>query len=88
MEQTPQEGFNPSTLPDANFDNTPRELFGQIMQIMSGHGHIGEYYLTFVHSESLWCMCTDEVCDPTLQTRDHILYTCPRYEPHRHLINN
>ena len=55
---------------------------------MTGHGFLGEYYLNFVHSESPWCPCTDEVLNPTLQTRDHILYVCPRYEPYRHLIDN
>ena len=78
----------PSTTPDSDFDNTPREIFGRITQILSGHGYIGEYYLNFVHSESPWCPCTDEVLNPTLQTRDHILYECPRYEAHRHLIDN
>ena len=78
----------PSTSPDSDFDNILREIFGRITQIISGHGYLGEYYLNFVHYESLWCPCTDKVSNPTLQTRDHVLYECPSYEAHRHLIDN
>ena len=78
----------PSTTPDMPFDSTPREIFGRITQIISRHGYLGEYYLTFVHSESPWCSCTDEVSNPVLQTREHILYECPKHVQYRHLIND
>ena len=79
---------SPSMSPDAAFETTPREIFGRITQISSRHGYLGEYYLNFVFSESPWCSCADEVSNPTLQTREHILYDCPRYADHRYLIND
>jgi len=39
-----------------------------------------------VPSESPWCLCTDEVADPTLQTRDHIIFHYPHYEHHCHIL--
>ena len=78
----------PSVSPDAAFEATPREIFGRITQISSRHGYLGEYYLNFVSSETPWCSCADEVSNPILQTREHILYDCPRYADHRHLIND
>jgi len=67
----------PSTKVTTHFRNTPREVFGQITQLLTGHGYIGEYYMRFVPSESPWCPCTDEVYHPTLQTRDHLIFHCP-----------
>ena len=78
----------PSMTPDMPFESTPREIFRRITQIISRHGYLGEYYLTFVHSESPWCSCTDEISNPVLQTREHILYECPKYDHHRYLIND
>ena len=42
---------------------------------------MGEYYQRHVPSEDVSCPCGASV-----QTRDHILRDCPRYDAHRHLI--
>ena len=76
----------PSTSVSPIFRSTPREVFGRLTQCLTGHGYIGEYYMRVVPSESPWCLCTDEVADPTLQTRDHIIFHCPRYDHHRHIL--
>lgn len=55
-----------------------RELFGRLMQCRTGHGYIGEYYQQFHINESIDCPCGEE-----LQTREHILRECPRYEESR-----
>lgn len=76
----------PSIAPNAIFRSTPRELFGRVAQTVTGHGYTGEYYQRFVPSESPWCPCSDEVTDPILQTRQHIICECPRYEPFRNIL--
>jgi len=77
----------PSIAPNAIFRSTPRELFGRVVQTLTGHGFTGEYYQRFVPTESPWCACSDEVTDPTLQTRQHIiLCECPRYEAYRNIL--
>ena len=76
----------PSIAPNKIFKNTPRELFGRVIQTVTGHGYTGEYYQHFVPTESPWCTCTDEVTDPTLQTRHHIICECSRYEAFRNIL--
>ncbi|KAJ3760018.1 hypothetical protein EV360DRAFT_23610, partial [Lentinula raphanica] len=44
----------------------------------TGHGFIGEYYKKFVPTKNVDCPCGEE-----LQTREHILRQCPRYEDFR-----
>ncbi|KAJ3831292.1 hypothetical protein F5878DRAFT_549730 [Lentinula raphanica] len=51
------------------------------MQCRSGHGFIGEYYSKFVPSKNVDCPCGAE-----LQTREHILRECPRYEDFRYVL--
>ncbi|KAF5317465.1 hypothetical protein D9758_018045 [Tetrapyrgos nigripes] len=58
-----------------------REVFGRITQCRTGHGFIGEYYKRFIPDENVDCHCGE-----ALQTRDHILCSCPFYEPHRDLL--
>ena len=60
-----------------------RELFGRLLQCRTGHNYSGEYYARFVPSESIDCPCGEP-----LQTREHILRDCPRYEPHRHTLRD
>jgi len=69
----------PSITPNAIFRSTPRELFGRAVQTLTGHGFTGEYYQCFVPTESPWCSCSEEVTDPILQTRQHIICECPCY---------
>ena len=76
----------PSIAPNAIFRSTPRELFGRVVQTLTGHGFTGEYYQRFVPSESPWCSYSDEVTDPILQTRQHIICDCPRYEAYRNIL--
>ena len=73
----------PSTTVSPTFKHTPRELFGRLTQLLTGHGYIGDFYQRFIPSESPWCTCTDEVTSPTLQTREHIIFQCPHYANHR-----
>ncbi|KAJ3862450.1 hypothetical protein EV359DRAFT_12033, partial [Lentinula novae-zelandiae] len=47
----------------------------------TGHAYAGEYYSQFVPNENVNCPCGEE-----LQTREHILRACPRYEDHRHIL--
>ncbi|EJD47861.1 hypothetical protein AURDEDRAFT_61486, partial [Auricularia subglabra TFB-10046 SS5] len=44
-----------------------------------GHAFMGEYYQRHVPSEDVACPCGKH-----LQTRDHILLDCERYDEHRH----
>ncbi|KAJ3911150.1 hypothetical protein F5877DRAFT_27701, partial [Lentinula edodes] len=59
----------PSLKPTARLKDTPRELFGRLMQCPSrtGHAYIGEYYSQFVPNENVNCPCGEE-----LQTCEHI----------------
>ena len=61
----------PLIAPNAIFRSTPHELFGRVVQTLTGQGYTGEYYqrFKFVPTESPWCSCSDEVTDPILQTR-------------------
>ena len=43
-------------------------------------------YQRFIPTESPWCSCSDEVTDPILQTRQHIICDCPRYEAFRNIL--
>ncbi|KII85276.1 hypothetical protein PLICRDRAFT_70422, partial [Plicaturopsis crispa FD-325 SS-3] len=47
----------------------------------TGHAFIGEYYADFVPTEQIACPCGEP-----FQSRDHILATCPLYNPHRHYL--
>ncbi|KAF7350488.1 RnaseH domain transposon factor [Mycena venus] len=75
--------FPPSMKPTTHFTSLKREVFGRVTQCRIGHCFSGEYYNRFVPSENVNCPCGEE-----LQTREHILRTCPRYEDHRHLLRS
>ena len=75
-----------SIAPNKVFKNTSRELFGRVVQTVTGHSYTGEYYQCFVPTESPWCTCIDETSDPTLQTRHHIICECPHYEAFRNIL--
>ncbi|KAJ3735324.1 hypothetical protein DFJ43DRAFT_983626, partial [Lentinula guzmanii] len=47
----------------------------------TGHAFTGKYYSKFVPNENVDCPCREP-----LQTREHILRECPRYEDHRHIL--
>ena len=73
--------FPPSLKHTKHFD-TQREVFGRLVQCRTGHAFIGEYYKQFVPDENVDCPCGE-----ALQTREHILCDCPRYQPHRHILS-
>ena len=75
-------------IPQQQFRSMPRELFGRITQIATGHGYFGEYYQRFVPSCSPYCVCTDPTSPPIVETREHILFDCPRYAMHRPILKN
>ncbi|KZT64189.1 hypothetical protein DAEQUDRAFT_679008 [Daedalea quercina L-15889] len=68
----------PTDRPRKHFRELKREVFGRVTQCRTGHGHFGEYYHHHVPTEPEDCPC-----GAPLQTRQHILRDCPRYEPHR-----
>ncbi|KAJ4495949.1 hypothetical protein C8J55DRAFT_400700, partial [Lentinula edodes] len=47
----------------------------------TGHAFLGEYYAQFVPGENINCPCGED-----LQTREHILRACPRYDNFRHIL--
>ena len=60
----------------------PRHVHTRIIQTITGHGFIGEYYSRFLPDIPAECPC--ETTDT--QTRSHILTDCPLLEEHRHLL--
>jgi ribonuclease HI len=63
------------------FIKTKREVFGRLIQCRTGHGFLGEYYKQFVPDENVDCPCGEP-----FQTREHILRDCPKYQTHRHIL--
>ncbi|KAJ1308145.1 hypothetical protein OPQ81_003863 [Rhizoctonia solani] len=57
-------------------------IHSRLIQLISGHSFMGEYYLHFVPSEPVKCPCGEA----SIQTCDHILIDCLLYnEARRHL---
>ena len=75
--------FPPSTRPTPRFLmlGDKREVFGRLTQCRTGHGYTGEFYRRFVPDESSDCPCGEP-----LQTREHIIRDCARYEAHRDVL--
>ncbi|KAF8828234.1 hypothetical protein HHX47_DHR4000457 [Lentinula edodes] len=71
----------PSLKPTKRLKETPREVFGRLTQCRTGHAFLGEYYAQFVPGENINCPCGED-----LQTREHILRACPRYDNFRHIL--
>ena len=69
----------PSLRPPPHFCDLPRHLYGLVTQCRLGHAFMGEYYQRHVPTEDVACPCGKH-----LQTRDHILLDCERYDDHRH----
>ena len=68
----------PSLQPPPHFKQLPRRLYGLVTQVRLGHAFMGEYYQRHVPSEDVACPCGHH-----LQTRDHILRDCERYDEYR-----
>ena len=61
--------------------NLPRKIFGLVLQCRTGHAFMGEYAAHHRPGEDVSCPC-----GAGLQSRDHILQSCPRYEDSRHIL--
>jgi ribonuclease HI len=74
----------PSKQPPPHFYSLSRELYGRVTQSRTGHAFVGEYYQKMnIRDEPTACPC-----GAPLQTREHILFDCPRYLLHRKHIRN
>ncbi|KAE9382790.1 hypothetical protein BT96DRAFT_794553, partial [Gymnopus androsaceus JB14] len=47
----------------------------------TGHAYLGEYYSKFVPLKNIDCPCGKD-----FQTWEHVLWGCPQYEHHRHIL--
>ncbi|KAF5313927.1 hypothetical protein D9619_013086 [Psilocybe cf. subviscida] len=76
--------FQPSLKPTkrAKQYSRRREIFGRLVQARTGHAYTGEFRRRFFPSEPFRCPCDNQ----TIETREHIITTCPRYEEHRHIL--
>jgi hypothetical protein len=76
----------PSLNPTKHFRHLKdsREVFGRVLQCRSGHAYTGEFRQSFLplSPDPTACQCDNE----TLETRNHILIDCPRYEHHRKIL--
>lgn len=55
-----------------------REVFGRLIQCRTGHAYTGEFRRQFFPEKSTNCECGED-----LQTREHIIRECNRYEEQR-----
>ncbi|KAF5377839.1 hypothetical protein D9615_006682 [Tricholomella constricta] len=73
--------FPPAWKIKQHVKTTPREVFSRLTQCRTRHAFIGEYYSKFVPTEPTECPCGEAI-----QTREHIITTCPIYDDHRHIL--
>ena len=61
-----------------------QEVFGRVVQCRMGHAYTGEFRCSFLplSADPTACPC-DNV---TLESRNHILRDCPRYNQHRDIL--
>jgi ribonuclease HI len=74
--------FAPSNKPRNHFLKLPRRLYALVLQCRTGHSFTGEYYNRHVPAEDPGCPCEATA----LETRDHILAYCQRYDEDRYLL--
>jgi hypothetical protein len=66
-----------------------RQWGARAVQVMLGHGWFGEYYSRFSIDEDLTCPCAGWAPKhgtggpPVIQTREHLLFECSRFEEAR-----
>ncbi|KAF5314375.1 hypothetical protein D9619_011893 [Psilocybe cf. subviscida] len=72
--------FQPSLKPTkhAKHLKTRHEVFGRLIQARTGHAYTGKFRRRFFPSEPFRCPCDNQ----TVETREHIIISCPRYETH------
>ena len=80
--------FHQNPKPSDVFKDTPREVYGRVSQVLSGHGYTGEYYSRMNIPESPWCPCSTSSGAPIFQSGSHILRECRRYSAHRHILED
>ena len=70
----------PSLNPTKHFTElqNQREVFGCLVQCRTGHAYTGEFRRQFFPEKSVDCECGE-----LLQTREHIIRSCDRYETQR-----
>ena len=78
--------FKPSLNPTPHFKNlkSNREIFGRVIQCRTGHSYTGEFRRSFLplSQDPITCPCDNE----TLETREHILRECVRFDRHRDIL--
>ncbi|KAF5311071.1 hypothetical protein D9619_007654 [Psilocybe cf. subviscida] len=76
--------FQPSLKPTkrAKHLRNRREIFGRTVQARTGHAYTGEFRRRFLPTEPFRCPCDNQ----TIETREHIITSCPRYEEHRNIL--
>jgi ribonuclease HI len=62
--------------------DAPRDVQLRVIQVITGHGHIGDYYARFVPAEPMSCPCGEPI-----QTRKHVLADCKLYNAQRHTLH-
>ncbi|KAG1731283.1 hypothetical protein EDB19DRAFT_1640923, partial [Suillus lakei] len=70
--------LRPTLKPRKHFINTPREVYGRPVQCRTGHGFIGEYYVSFVPTEPSSCLCRENHVK-----RENTLCECPLFTHQR-----
>jgi hypothetical protein len=75
--------IKPKSKPSNMFKELGCEVFGRVVQCRTGHGYIGEYYKRIYADKEVECPCGEEI-----QMREHILRDCPRYDKHRHILED
>ncbi|KIK22550.1 hypothetical protein PISMIDRAFT_59211, partial [Pisolithus microcarpus 441] len=61
--------------------DTSRKTYGRLLQCRTRHAFLGEYHSTFVPTEDPSCPCGEPI-----QTRQHIITSCPTFENHRNIL--
>jgi ribonuclease HI len=78
--------LEPSLNPTKHFQNLKqnREIFGRLVQCRTGHAYTGDFRQSFIplSPDPNTCPCDNEI----LETRNHILTECPRYNQHRRIL--
>jgi hypothetical protein len=68
--------------PSLQENNMPHSVQVHIIHTITGHSHIGAYYTRFVPNECPSCPCGEE-----LQTHEHIISDCKRYNASRYILH-
>ena len=78
--------LEPSLTPTPHFKNLKdkREVFGRVTQCRTGHAYTGEFRRSFLplSQDPITCPCDNK----SIETREHILRECPRFEQQRNIL--